>query len=72
MVSVKFKKFYSVDENSEELSRKIVKEKLKFPDEIKVSEAAVKLIKKLLIKSEALRIEMNDKMFEEWYNDMYY
>ncbi len=50
---------------------KIVKEKLKFPSEIKVSECAIKLLNKMLVKSEALRIEMNNKIFAEWYNDMY-
>ncbi len=70
MVSYTFNKLDVNDYNK--IIEKIVKNKLKFPDNLRVSECAYKLLKKCLIKSEALRIEINDKIFDEWYNDTYY
>ncbi len=62
--------FYSLDVSDNKVIDKIVKNKLNFPENLKVSDCVIKLLKKSLMKSEAFRIELNDKIFEEWYNDV--
>jgi serine/threonine protein kinase len=52
-----------------EINHKIIKENHKFPSNITISRTGYNLINGLLEKNSALRIEINDPLFEEWYRD---
>lgn len=62
--------FYPFDSKSDsEILSKIIKEEHKFPSSIQVSKSCMSLINALLEKNQFLRVETNDPVFEEWYND---
>lgn len=52
-----------------EIQNKIVKEPLKFPNNISISKIGYKILNGLLEKNQHLRIDTNDQIFDEWYND---
>lgn len=54
--------------NSEVLN-KIVKEPHKFPSNICISKSCTNLLNGLLEKNQHLRLETNDPLYDEWYND---
>lgn len=53
----------------DELLSKIIKDPLKFPQNITISKSGYNLLEKLFEKNQHLRIEANDNLFDEWYND---
>ena len=53
----------------EDIIRKIIEDPLKFPPNITVSKSCYNLLNALFEKNQHLRIEANDNLFEEWYND---
>ena len=55
----------------DELLRKIIDDPMKFPTNITISKSAHNLLNALFEKNQHLRIEANDNLFEEWYNDEY-
>ena len=54
--------------NSEVLN-KIVKEEHKFPPNIGISKSCQNLLNGLLEKNQHLRVETNDPLYDQWYND---
>jgi serine/threonine protein kinase len=52
-----------------EIIEKIVKQEIKYPTDILISNAGYKLLNGLLAKQPKNRIEMNDPLLQEWYND---
>jgi serine/threonine protein kinase len=54
--------------NSEVLD-KIVKDPHKFPSNISISKSCINLLNGLLDKNQHYRIETNDALYDEWYND---
>lgn len=52
-----------------EIQNKIIKEPHKFPNNISISKSSTRLLNALLEKNQQLRVETNDPLFEEWYND---
>jgi hypothetical protein len=63
--------YYSFDlgMKDSDIVDKIVREEHKFPTDIIVSEACYKLLNGLLNKNIKQRLDMNDPLFETWYND---
>jgi len=55
--------------NDNEVLTKIIKEPHKFPPNISLSKTGMNLINALLEKNQHLRVETNDPIFDEWYND---
>ena len=55
-----------------EIINKIIKENHKFPSNILISKSGYNLINGLLEKNSTLRIELNDPLFNEWYEDTRY
>lgn len=53
----------------EDLMRKIIEDPLKFPSNIAISKSGYNLLNGLFEKNQHLRIEANDNLFDEWYND---
>ena len=53
----------------EDMLRKIIEDPLKFPANINISKSGYNLLNSLFEKNQHLRIEANDNLFEEWYND---
>ena len=53
----------------EDLLRKIIEEPLKFPGNITISKSGHNLLNGLFEKNQHFRIEANDNLFDEWYND---
>lgn len=53
----------------EDLLRKIIEEPLKFPSNITISKSLHTLLNAVFEKNQHLRIEANDNLFDEWYND---
>ena len=53
----------------EDTLRKIIEEPLKFPANITISKSGHNLLDSLFEKNQHLRIEANDNLFDEWYND---
>ena len=50
-----------------DIVNKIIKENHKFPNNITISKTGYALINGLLEKNSALRLELNDPLFQEWY-----
>ena len=48
---------------------KIVKEPHKFPSNIGISKSLLNLLNGLLDKNQHYRIETNDPLYDDWYND---
>lgn len=55
--------------NDGDVQYKIVNEPLKFPSNIIISKMGYTLLNALLEKNQNLRIDTNDSLFDEWYND---
>jgi hypothetical protein len=55
--------------NDYEITIKIIKELHKFPPNIQLSKSGINLINGLLEKNQHLRVETNNTIFDEWYND---
>lgn len=55
--------------NDSEVLSKIIKEPHKFPANIQISKTGKMLLDGLLEKNQFLRVETNDCLFDEWYND---
>jgi len=55
--------------NDGEILSKIIREPHKFPSNITISKTCVNLINGLLEKNQHLRLNTNDPIYEEWYND---
>ena len=53
----------------EDMLRKIIEDPLKFPANITISKSGYNLLNSLFEKNQHYRIEANDNLFEEWYND---
>jgi hypothetical protein len=53
----------------EDMLKKIIEDPLKFPANITISKSGYNLLNSLFEKNQHLRIEANDNLFEEWYND---
>ncbi len=61
---------YPFDSNKDsEIINKIMKENHKYPPHISISKLGYKLIDGLLEKNAQFRIEINDNLFDEWYQD---
>jgi len=60
--------FDSTKNDSEVLS-KIIKEPHKFPANIQISKTGKSLLNGLLEKNQFIRVETNDQLFDDWYND---
>jgi serine/threonine protein kinase len=54
----------------DDLLRKIIDDPMKFPSNITISKSGYNLLDSLFEKNQHLRIEANDNLFDEWYNDM--
>lgn len=52
-----------------EISQKIIKEPLKFPNNVIISKAGKNLIEGLLEKHQSLRIDISSQLFDEWFLD---
>lgn len=52
-----------------EIQYKIVKDPLKLPSNITISKTGYTLLNALLEKNQTLRVDTNDILFDEWYND---
>lgn len=55
--------------SNSEVLYKIVHEPHKFPSNITVSKSCINLLNGLLEKNQHFRIETNDPLYEDWYND---
>lgn len=55
--------------SNSDLLNKIIKEEHKFPSNIQISKTGTNLLNGLLEKNQHLRVETNDRLYEEWYND---
>lgn len=55
--------------NDGDIQCKIVKDELKFPNNITISKTGYTLLNSLLEKNQTLRVDTNDILFDEWYND---
>jgi serine/threonine protein kinase len=55
--------------NDDDIQYKIISEHFKFPSNITISKSGFRLVSALLEKNQHLRIETNDALFDEWYND---
>lgn len=64
-----FGNFPFESKKDEDLLRKIIDDELKFPPNITISKAGYNLLNKLFEKNQHFRIEANDNLFDEWYND---
>lgn len=53
----------------DDMLRKIIEEPLKFPENIRISKSGYNLLNGLFEKNQHFRIEANDNLFDEWYND---
>lgn len=53
----------------EDMLKKIIEDPLKFPANITISKSLHNLLNSLFEKNQHLRIEVNDNLFDEWYND---
>lgn len=61
---------YPFDSKSDsEVLSKIIKEPHKFPTHIDISKTCRNLLNGLLEKNQFIRVETNDYLFDEWYND---
>lgn len=62
--------YYPFDGSKDsEIVNKIINHKHKFPDHISVTKIALSLLNGLLEKNSQMRLEMNDPLFEQWYED---
>lgn len=55
--------------NDSEILNKIINEPHKFPSNITVSKSCTNLLNGLLEKNQHLRVDTNDPIYDEWYND---
>jgi serine/threonine protein kinase len=55
--------------NDGDIQYKIVKDPLKFPTNITISKTGYTLLNALLEKNQTLRVDTNDSLFDDWYND---
>ena len=52
-----------------EITHKIIKEEIKFPSHISVSETCLNLINGLLEKNSCYRADLRSNLFQDWYED---
>jgi serine/threonine protein kinase len=64
-----FGNFPFESKKDEDLLRKIIDDELKFPPNIIISKSCYNLLNGLFEKNQHFRIEANDNLFDEWYND---
>ena len=55
--------------NDSDVLNKIIMEPHKFPSNIGISKSCTNLLNGLLEKNQHLRVETNDILYDEWYND---
>jgi len=55
--------------NDGDMQYKIVKDPFKFPTNITISKTGYTLLNALLEKNQTLRVDTNDSLFDDWYND---
>ena len=64
-----FKTYPFNGENNKEILKKVEKEELTFPNEYKIKKSLAKLLKEMFEKNPKKRIDINDSLFDLWYND---
>lgn len=55
--------------NDYDIQTKIIKEPHSIPPNISISKSGINLLNGLLEKNQHIRVETNDPIFDQWYND---